>query len=116
MDLNIEKLHHDVLDTIELTMKKKMEFDWKTLKKSMDAMDKAITIYEHADCSTNNELYGIHSVLKYLHLEQLIIIKPENSLSDIIWQSGSCAWMFAQCNLSKTNQESKVHVQMLCEG
>ena len=46
MDLNIKKLHHDVLDTIELVTKKKMEFDWKTLKKSMDAVDKAITTYE----------------------------------------------------------------------
>ena len=83
MDLNIEKLHHDVLDTIELITKKKMEFDWRTLKKSMDAVDKAITTYEHADRSANNELYGIQSVLKILLLKQLIIIKPANSISNI---------------------------------
>ena len=96
--------------------KEKKEFDWKTLKKSMDNVDKATTTYEHADYSTKDELYGIQSVLKDLHLEQLIIIKPANSLSDIIWQPGSCSWMFAQCNLTKTNQESKVHFQMLREG
>ena len=64
MDLNIEKLHHDVLDTIELITKRKMEFDCKTFKKSMDAVDKAITTYEHADHSANNELYGIQSVFR----------------------------------------------------
>ena len=84
MDLNIEKLHHDVLDTIELVTKKKMEFDWKTLKKSMDAVDKAITTYEHADRSANNELYGIQSVFTDLLLKQLIVIRPANSLPDII--------------------------------
>ena len=33
-----------------------MQFDWKALEKSMDAVDKAVTTYEHADHSTNNEL------------------------------------------------------------
>ena len=61
-----------------------MEFDWKTLKKSMDAVDKAITTYEHADCSANNELYGIQSVFRDLLWKQLIVIKPANSLPDII--------------------------------
>ena len=42
-----------------------MEFDWKTLENSMDAVDKAVTTYEHENHSTNNELYGIQSVLKY---------------------------------------------------
>ena len=84
MDLNIEKLHHDVLDTIELVTKKQMEFDWKTLKKSMDAVDKAITTYEHADHRANNELYGIQSVFTDLLLKQLIVIRPANSLPDII--------------------------------
>ena len=42
-----------------------MEFDGKTLEDSMDAVDKAVTTYEHANHSTNNELYGIQSVLKY---------------------------------------------------
>ena len=93
-----------------------MEFDWKTLKKSMDPVDKAITTYEHADHSTNNELYPIQSVFTDWLLKQLIVIKPANSLPDIIWQSGSRSWTFAQCNLSKTNQESKIHFQMLCEG
>ena len=54
-----------------------MQFDWKALEKSMDAVDKAVTTYEHADHSTNNELDGIQSVLKYLSLKQSIIIKPE---------------------------------------
>ena len=61
-----------------------MEFDWKTLKKSMDTVDKAITIYEHADRSANNELYGIQSVFTDLLLKQLIVIRPANSLPDII--------------------------------
>ena len=61
-----------------------MEFDWKTLKKSMDAVDKAITTYEHADHSANNELYGIQSVSTDLLLKQLIVIRPANSLPDII--------------------------------
>ena len=54
MDLNVKKLHGDVLDTIELIMKKKMEFDWKTLKKSMDNVNKAITTYKHADCRSDD--------------------------------------------------------------
>ena len=42
-----------------------MQFDRKASEKSMDAVDKAVTTYEHANHSTNNELYGIQSVLKY---------------------------------------------------
>ena len=42
-----------------------MGFDWKTLENSMDAVDKAVTTYEDANHSTNNELYGFQSVLKY---------------------------------------------------
>ena len=84
INLNIKKLHHDVLDTIELVTKKKMKFDWKTSKKSTDAVDKAITTYEHADHSANNELYGIQSVFRDLLLKQVIVIKPANSLPDII--------------------------------
>ena len=42
-----------------------MQFDWKASEKSMDAVDKAVTTYEHANHSTNNELYGFQSVLKY---------------------------------------------------
>ena len=38
----------------------------------MDAVDKAVTTYEHADHSTNDELYGIQSVSKKLLLKQLI--------------------------------------------
>ena len=109
MDLNVRKVHQDVLDTIELIAKKKLEFDQKTLKKSMNAIEQAINTYEIADHRANKELYGIQSASKYLLLNQLSIIKPENSLSTIIWQPGSCTWTLAQCNLSKTNQESNVH-------
>ena len=70
MDLNVKKLHQDVLDTIELIAKKKMDFDWKTLKKSMIAIEQAITTYEIADHRANKELYGIQSVSKYLLLKQ----------------------------------------------
>ena len=70
MDLNVKKLHQDVLDTIELIAKKKMDFDWKTLKKSMITIEKAITTYETADQRANEELYGIQSALKYLLLKQ----------------------------------------------
>ena len=62
MDINAEKLHKDLLDTIELITKKKLGFDWKTLKKSMDAVENTITIYEHADCRVKSELNDVHSV------------------------------------------------------
>ena len=45
----------------------------------MDTVDKAITTYEHADHSANNELYGIQSVFTDLLLKQLIVIRPANS-------------------------------------
>ena len=113
MDPNVKQLHKDVLDIIELITKIKTDFDWKTLKKSMDAVEQAITIYEVVGHRANNELYDIQSALKYSLLKQLRIIKPANSLSSVIWQPGSCFWTLAQCNLSKTNQESKVHIQIL---
>ena len=70
---------------IELITKKKLEFDWKTaIKKSINTIEQAITTYEVANHGANEELYGIQSVLKYLLLKQLRIIKPENSLSTII--------------------------------
>ena len=31
-----------------------MQFDWKALEKSMDAVDKAVTTHEHADPCTKN--------------------------------------------------------------
>ena len=62
MDINAEKLHKDLLDTIELITKKKLGFDWKTLKKSMDTVENAITIYEHADCRVKSKLNDVHSV------------------------------------------------------
>ena len=70
MDLNVKKLHGDILDTIELVTKKKMEIDWKTLKKSMDEVNKAVATYKHADRRANDELYCIQSMLKYSHLNQ----------------------------------------------
>ena len=70
MDRNVKKLHQAVLDTIELMAKKKLDFDWKTLKKSMIAIEQAITTYEIADHRANEELYGIQSASKYLLLKQ----------------------------------------------